>query len=296
VKYKNKIILKGVLFLLPALGYLIVVRAIPVANALYLSFFRPSGPLSLEFIGLDNYFYLLTDPEFLNSIRMSVYFVFGSMVPVWVLSLGLALLLSITNRRFVQTYRTIIFLPIVIEAVVASITWRFIYLPYYGLLSGLLRLVHLDTFADFPWLTNSRLAMPALIIMQIWRVIGFYMVMYIGGLQSIATEYYEAAEIDGAGTWKKFLKITFPLLTPTFLYVVVISLAWTFGWFTAMYVMTGGGPGSSTTVVPMYLFKIAFVSKELNSACAGAIIFFFVVVAITALLLLVYEKAAKAYE
>ncbi len=230
----------------------------------------------LGYVGVYNYRSLAGDALFLNSLRATFVYVGGVFPPVWVLALLVAVGL---NRRtpLLGALRVAYFLPVVMAMVVASVVWTVLYHPF-GLINQGLRPI----WAHPPlWLTSSDWAPIALILMGIWKHLGYFMVIFLAGLQAIPHEYYAAAQVDGAGPWAQFRHITLPLLRPVMLLVVVIGLITGFQEFTPQYVMTGGGPVDATRVLALFIYQTAFVFQRMGRAAAASVILFAIIFSIT---------------
>ena len=271
----------GVWFVAPALTLIGVFFFLPVAASLLLSFtdfdIYALGRLDrLRFIGLDNYRRLLADPLFWTALRNTLYFVVvGGPLSVLV-SLGAALLVNHRLTRFQGWFRTLLFLPVVTTLVAVAVVWRYLYHPRHGFLNYVLGWVGLP---PIDWLGDPDWAMPAIILMAVWKNFGFNMVVFIAGLQSIPRRLYEAAEIDGADGWAQFRYITLPMLAPTFLFVTVITLIGYFQLFAEPYVMTQGGPADSTLSVALLMFQEGFRWWNLGYAAAVAFVLFLIILA-----------------
>jgi multiple sugar transport system permease protein len=271
----------GVWFVAPALTLIGLFFFLPVAASLLLSFtdfdIYALGRLDrLRFIGLDNYRRLLNDPMFWTALRNTLYFVVVSGPLSVLVSLGAALLVNHRLTRFQGVFRTLLFLPVVTTLVAVAVVWRYLYHPRYGFLNYVLGLAGLP---PIEWLGDPDWAMPAIILMAVWKNFGFNMVVFIAGLQSIPHRLYEAAEIDGADGWSQFRYITLPTLAPTFLFVTVITLIGYFQLFAEPYVMTQGGPADSTLSVALLMFQEGFRWWNLGYAAAVAFVLFLIILA-----------------
>ncbi|MCY4412400.1 MAG: sugar ABC transporter permease, partial [Caldilineaceae bacterium] len=193
-----------------------------------------------------------------------------------VLSLALALLMNqqLAGRRL---FRTIYYLPAVIPLVAVSMMWIWIFNPEYGVLNSFIRLFGIE---GPQWIHSSRWALPALIIMSLWQV-GTGMVIFLAGLQGIPAHLYEAATIDGANTWQRFLKVTLPMLSPVVLFALVMNVIGSFQIFTQAYIMTQGGPGNATLFLVLYIYRNAFEWFHMGYASALAWVLFLVVLVIS---------------
>lgn len=275
----------AVWFIAPALGLIAVFFFLPMAAALLLGFtdfdIYALGRLDrLRWVGLENYRRLLADPLFWQALVNTAYFVvLGGPLSVLV-SLGTALLV---NHRLVcwrGVFRSLLFLPVVTTLVAVAVVWRYLYQPRQGLLNHLLGLAGLP---PIDWLGDPHWAMPAIVLMAVWKNFGFNMVVFVAGLQSIPRRLYEAAEIDGADGWQQFRHITLPMLAPTFLFVTVITLIGYCQLFAEPYVMTQGGPSDSTLSIALLMFQEGFRWWNLGYAAAISFMLFLIVLAGTLL-------------
>ncbi len=265
-------------FLLPSFAVLATFIYYPVFYALYLSFFRwrllRGDPV---FNGLANYQFLLTSEDFGQSLWNTIYFAAGSIPTNMAIALGIALLL---NRPLsgLSFYRTAYFVPVITSMVAVSIVWMWIYHPDVGLFNYILESIGLPTIR---WLNDPKWAMPSLIILSIWKGMGYNVIIYLAGLQNIPEHLYEAAKIDGANRWQLFWHITLPLLTPTSFLILIIAVINSFQSFTQVHVMTQGGPLNSTTVIVYYLFQQAFQQFNMGYGSALAIVLFLIILVLT---------------
>ena len=275
----------AVWFIAPALGLIAVFFFLPMAAALLLGFtdfdIYALGRLDrLRWVGLENYRRLLADPLFWQALVNTAYFVvLGGPLSVLV-SLGTALLVNHRLARWRGVFRSLLFLPVVTTLVAVAVVWRYLYQPRQGLLNHLLGLAGLP---PIDWLGDPHWAMPAIILMAVWKNFGFNMVVFVAGLQSIQRRLYEAAEIDGADGWQQFRHITLPMLAPTFLFVTVITLIGYCQLFAEPYVMTQGGPSDSTLSIALLVFQEGFRWWNLGYAAAISFMLFLIVLAGTLL-------------
>ncbi len=275
----------GWAFLAPALGLIGVFFVVPVIAGLVLSFtdfdiYAIGDPSVARFVGFHNYRQALTDPEFWNALKNTLYFVLvGGPLSVLV-SLGAALLVNARLTRMTEVFRLIYYTPVVTTLVAVAIVWRYLYHPHYGLIDyvlGWFRIPPID------WLGDRRWAMPAIMLMAIWKNFGYNMLIFIAGLQSIPDELYEAAHIDGASAWERFIHITVPGLAPTFLFVGVVTMIGQFQLFAEPYVMTQGGPVRSTVSVVLLMYEQGFRWWRMGLATAIAFILFVIMLGATLL-------------
>jgi multiple sugar transport system permease protein len=267
------------MFLAPSVVGFLIFTAFPVLAAIALAFYDYDLLLGREFNGLENFRDLLHDDVFRAAFLNTVYFTLGSVPLSVALGLGAALLVN-QALRGITIFRTIYLLPYVTVTVAVALVWRWIYLPDVGLFNTVLGWFGID---GPNWLTSRTWALPALIIMSVWKSFGYNMVIFLAGLQAIPQHLYDAAKVDGATAWRRFLHVTLPMLSPTTLFVVVISVIGSFQVFDQALVMTNGGPGTSTTTLVLYIYKAGFQSYKMGYASAIALVLFVIVALFTAL-------------
>jgi multiple sugar transport system permease protein len=270
----------GFFFVLPALMHIAIFKLYPLLQALRLSFYRYDLLTPPVFAGLANYQGLWDNPLFHQSFWVSAKYMFGVSIPEWFLALGLALLLNraMPGRPVV---RLAYFFPIAMSQIVVAMVWKFMYHPH-GLVNTIL-----DFFGvgRINWLSTEETALPALIAIGIWRGIPLFGVIYLAGLQAIPRDYHEAAMMDGAGPLQRFIHITLPLLLPTILFVMVISLLSAVKVFLNPLVMTGGGPNGTTRVLPYFIYETGFTYFRMGEAAAASTVLFVFVFALTLIML-----------
>jgi multiple sugar transport system permease protein len=252
------------LFLLPdVLGLLLFVIG-PMLLALVISFtdWRLTG--TPEFVGIRNYEIILKDPKFGASLGRTIIYTLGFVPTVYTLSLGMAVLLTRRGRGNFF-FRTIYFMPVAMSMVVAGVIWRFMFDPGNGLINEGLRAFGLPTSQ---WTGNVQSAMVSVLIVAIWKNVGYFMIILLAGIQDIPSDYIESAQIDGASKWKIFRHIILPLLRPTSFFVITILTINALQAFDQIYVMTRGGPAQSTYTLVMYIYEKAF--REWNFGYSGA--------------------------
>lgn len=271
----------GLLFTAPALLLLLVFFFVPVALCFTLAFTnaRLISPEPAQWVGLENFRRLIDDPLFWKSLRNTAFFA-AIVVPV---QSGLALLLALLvngQGRARNFFRTVYFVPVVTSIVVVSILWRFMYSPD-GLVNNLLQLITFNVVQGTDWLANPSTAMPAIIFMSIWQAVGFHMVIWLAGLQTVSPEHYEAASLDGAGTWAKFRYVTWPGLRETRTFILVTITIAALSLFAQINVMTNGGPLDSTSTVVYQAVRSGYSQQQTGYASAISLIFFALVLAIS---------------
>jgi ABC-type sugar transport system permease subunit len=244
------------MFVLPAVAVWIVLVAVPLFNALMLSFESWDGMRPPTWIGLQNFVNLIQDRIFLLALRNTAIFVVATVVFQTVIPLLVAALLH-TGIRGSTAFRTIYFMPVVISLSISGLLWSIIYEPNFGVLNSVLRGVGLGGLAQL-WLANKNTVLPSLIAVSIWQSLGFYLVIFFAGLQNIPQELLEAAQIDGANAWQRFIRVTVPLLAPVITVVVVLNTINGVKVFDQIWVMTAGGPNHASDTLGTYLYTIAF--------------------------------------
>ena len=268
----------GYLFLLPNILGFLVFSSIPVVATFSISLLDWDLIRTPRFVGLDNYVKLLTaDPLFWKVLRNTGAYVLGTVPAGVLLSLLLALAMN-ANVRGIAVFRAIFFIPVISASVAVAMMWRWIFNTDYGLLNLWFTMVGLPRI---PWLSSTAWAMTALIIMAVWKSLGFNMVIFLAGLQGISQQLYEAAAIDGANRWHRFLYITVPMLAPTTFFVLVISGSQSFQVFDLAFVLTKGGPGDATNTMVMYIYNQAFQFFHMGYAAAIAWVLFAIIFAVT---------------
>ena len=270
-------------FLAPALALIGVFFFLPVAASLLLSvtdfdLYGIANPGNTRFVGFDNYARLLQTPDFWNALRNTLYFAFVGGPLTIAVSLGAALLLNSKLVRFKGFFRTIYFTPFVTTLVAVAIVWRYLYHTRYGFFNYALSIFGI---APVDWLGDPHWAMPAIILMAVWKSFGYNMLIFIAGLQAVPEELYDAAAIDGAGPFRRFFSITLPMLAPTLVFVTVITMIGYFQLFAEPYVMTQGGPLRSTTSVVLLMYEEGFRWWRMGYAAAIAFVLFIVILLAT---------------
>ncbi|HEX7714051.1 MAG TPA: sugar ABC transporter permease [Bacillota bacterium] len=271
---------EGYLFIAPAFIHLLIFVILPIFAAIYLSFhnwniLNPSRP----FVGLENYKRLWSDELFWMSLKTTLYYTVVSVPIGIVLSLALAMAMK-APLKGIGIFRTAYFLPVITSMIVVSLVWTWMFDPLSGLLNYYLKMLGLRPQA---WLADPFMAMPSIIILSVWKSLGYNMVIFLAGLQAIPDMYYEAARIDGANAWQQFRRITLPLLRPTTFFILITTLISSFQVFDQVYVMTGGGPANLTKVLVYYIFEVAFHYFEMGYASALSFILFLFTLVLTAL-------------
>lgn len=266
-------------FLAPALIPIFAFFFVPALAAFVLSFtdFDIYALANFKFarlVGLKNYHQLLGDPLFWQAMRNTSYYVLVGGPLSIAASLGTALLLHSKLIRFRSFFQTVYFAPVVTTLVAVAVVWRFLYHPRFGLLNYALGFFGVD---PIDWLGDPAWAMPAIILMSIWKSFGYNMIIFVAGLQNIPTQLYEAAHMDGANAWQQFKSITLPMLAPTTVFVSIIAMIGNFQLFTEPYVMTQGGPVNSTLSIVLLMYQQGFRWWNLGYSASIAFVLFGVI-------------------
>ena len=278
-------------FLAPALGTLIIFFFLPVAAAFLMSFtdfdIYSLGSLSrVRFIMLGNYSRLMNDQLFWKALFNTCYFVLVGGPLTIAVSLLAAIGLNSRLLHFKNWFRLAFFMPVITTLVAVAVVWRYLYHPRFGAINYLLSLIGIESVN---WLGDPHWAMPAIIILAIWKNFGYHMMIFLAGLQAIPEYLYEAARLDGAGWWRQFRHVTLPQLAPTTFFVTVMTIIGYFQFFAEPYVMTQGGPLNSTMSIVLYLYNQGFRWWQMGYASSIAFVLF-VIVFIVAILQLVMRK------
>jgi multiple sugar transport system permease protein len=264
-------------FLAPSLIIFLLYRVLPLGWNLVLSFQAWSPLRPAVWVGLDNYEEMLTDDVFWQALWNTLGIIGSAPIGI-AIALGLALLVN-ADIRGRDVYRTLIFLSYPLMTVAVAIIWRWMYDERVGLINFAARALHL-TDTPIPFLNSFTWALPSVIAANIWQMLGFYMIILLTGLQNIPANLYEAAEIDGANAFRRFLRITVPLLRPSLFLCFVIGMLNSVTSFDLVYVMTGGGPGRATELLVTYIYKLGFVQTRFDYAAAVTIVFFVLLITI----------------
>ena len=256
------------IFLLPALVLLGIFLVFPIAYLGYLSFtggsFTRAG---VHWVGVSNYLRLLLSPDFWQVIGNTIYFTIGTVIPSIVIPLGLAVLLN-RNLLFTGIFRTIYFIPSIVSLVAAGLGFRWLFQTD-GAIDSLLSNFGI---AKISWLSDSVWAMPIIIVLSVWKQIGFNLVVFLAGLQAIPINRYEAAELDGANDWQQFRYITLPGIQSPLIFAAITTTIFTLKSFEQVYIITGGGPLNSTNLLVYYIYDRAFARFDFGYAAAAAMV------------------------
>lgn len=283
---RRRQMLWALVFLLPSAVPLLLFTITPMVSSAWVSLHEWNLISPMEWVGLDNYRNLLTDPQTGTVFLHTLMYVAGYLPLVYVGGLGLALLLNqkLKGRAFLRaTY----FLPVVTSWVVVALVWQWLLNPANGIVNEVLGTLGLPQPG---WWTDPDWALPSVILASAWKDLGFVMVILLAGLQAIPSDYYEAARVDGASAWQRFYRITLPLLSPSTFFVVVISLINGFQVFDQVYVMTGGGPSGASQVVVGQIYDLTFRYGRAAEASALSWILFVVLLVVTVIQIRVQRK------
>lgn len=280
----------GYITIAPWLIGVLLLTIFPMAYSIYLSFFDADFLGTMEFVGLDNYKRLLfEDTTWPIALRNTAFYAFVSVPIGLVLSLLVAVLLN-QKVKALALFRTIFYLPSVVQGVAVAVLWKWLFHPWYGPINGLIQFLGLGAGPD--WFGSQDWAMPAIIIMSQWGI-GGSMIIFLAGLQDVPQSLYEAASIDGAGTMSRFWHITVPMMTPTLFFSLIMGIIGSWQMFTQSYVMTGGGPNNATLTAVLLLYQRAFQGFHFGLASAMAWILFIIILIFT--LLILKSSAAWVY-
>jgi raffinose/stachyose/melibiose transport system permease protein len=260
--------------MLPALIIYIGLALIPIAMSFYYSFYDWNGLSAMTFIGLDNYISILKDRVFWGGVKNNLFMMVTGILGQLPVGLFFALLLN-RSLKGIKFYRSTLFLPVIISAVIISLIWSMVYGTESGLINNILKNVGLDSWKQ-NWLGSKPWGMISVSITYLWQNYGFYMVIFLAGLQNIPEEVKEAAVMDGANSWKRFWFVTLPMLKETIWVTLIFSISNSFKIFDLIYVMTAGGPAHNTEVMTIYMYTNAFnnMSFGLGSAVSILILLF----------------------
>ena len=288
---KHREWLAAALFIAPdALGFLVFL-VVPIVLALGMGFFQISGFGSYSFVGLANYKRMFSDPLFLKSLRVTAIYIVVFVPGVFVASLALALLVK-QKIPFVGVFRSMFFLPQVVSLVVVGLVWQFMVIDRVGVVNKMLRAIGGQSVS---WLGNSSTALATVLVVSVWFYMGYYMIIFLAGLQDIPREYYDAVKVDGANTWQTFRNVTWPLLKPTSFFVFVLSTVTAVTGlqaFDLIYVMTKGGPANSTSLGIFYVYEQAFQYNDYGYAAAMAS-FLVLVLLIATATMFIYTRGGR---
>ncbi len=255
------------LFIAPAALALILTMAVPMADAILLSLQHWNGMTPPKWAGLANYERLLHDATFFRALWHTIYFTVSTVTLQTILPLLIASLLN-SGIRGSTVFRTLYFMPVIISLAISGLLWAMLFEPNFGAINSVLRAVGLGAFTPL-WLAGTNTVMPSVIIVSVWQSLGFYLVIFFAALQSVPQELYEAAELDGANAWTRFMNVTVPTIRPVILIVVVLNTINGIKVFDQIWVMTAGGPNYASATLGTYLYSIAFGAMGASNSRLG---------------------------
>ncbi len=282
---RNKLSLKqkeaaaGWLFVSPALIGFTIFTFSSILRSLYYSFTEWDLLTPPKWVGLENFKRVFQDKYFYQYMGNTLYFVVLLVPIVLVVSLMLAIFINKKTKGMVKAYRAALFLPSITSTVAISMVWLWIFNPDMGLLNNFLFVLGFDTVPQ--WLASTVWSKPALVIMRVWQMGGYYMLMFLSGLQTIPETLYEAADVDGANKVQQFFKITIPMLSNTFFVVAILLVIEAFNMFESIFIMTEGGPLGSTSTIMYYIYEKTFSFYAMGYASALAWVFFIIILIVT---------------
>lgn len=281
--------LVGISFILPNfIGFFILVL-IPVIFSFALSFARWDGFTPMEFAGIQNFITIFKDRVFRAALWQTLVYSIFTVTLSLVAALGLAILLN-QKLKFVNFFRSGIFFPYVASIVAVGAVWKAMFMKDGGPINALLSMLGWPADSLPGWFGSTKWALAGVIIVSIWKNMGYFMVIYLAALQDIPISLYEAAEMDGASKWQQFCRITFPMLTPSHFFVFMMLTINSFKTFDLIFALTEGGPGTATTLLSLYIYNQSFISWNYGVASAASMILFLIVGTVTVLQFRVEKK------
>jgi alpha-1,4-digalacturonate transport system permease protein len=260
----------GYVFILPTLLFFSIFLIYPMVSAFQLSFFEWNLLSPKLFVGLKNFKTMVTDPRVINSYVRTIHFSVLSVAAINVLAFIFALIFGSRLLKGKNFFQSLVFLPVILSIVAVGVVWEFMFQS-----TGLISIIVQKIFGvKVPWLVSTDVTPYTMIIVYVWKSVGYYMVMYIAGLLDIPVSYYEAARMDGAGFWNQLFYITLPSLKNTIALSVVSCIIFTFGTFTVQYVITKGGPSRSTEILALLIYKQAFEFNKFGYSAVISVLFF----------------------
>lgn len=285
LRLRNTLI--GWSFILPNFIGFGLLTLVPIVVLFYMAFTNWNVFGKADWVGLANFERLIGDGSFRISVVNTLYYSALHIPLTIVVSLGLALLLN-NKIRGVAFFRTAAFFPYITSIVAIAVVWNLLFSPEYGPINEFLRFIGIQNPPG--WLTSPEWAMPAVVIVGTWRDMGYYMILFLAGLQTVPRELHEAARVDGASVWQRFVNVTLPCLRPTMFFVTVMLTINSFKIFDLILVMTDGGPGQSTLVLSQFIYRKGFEESQFGYASAAAVALFFMCIIVTILQFLWNKK------
>ncbi len=286
--YESRTQLWGMFFVLPTILFFIVFKYGPMIWSIYLSFTDYDIVTQPRFIGLNNYISIFHDDVFLQALQNTLFYIVGSTIAITVVGLGLAMFIN-AGIRGSRIFMSSMFLTNIMPILAVCLVWRFLFHPH-GLVNQFLSPFG---FGRIDWLTNSHLALPAIILVTVWRFAPYFMVVFLAGLLAVPKELYEAAAIDGAGMVSRFFRITLPMISPIVFFVVVVSALLCARIFLMPFIITGGGPGGATRVLSMLIYETGFSYLKMGRAAAISVVLFLIMFFFTMLQIRLFSKSEE---
>ena len=278
VKYRKSEVISGYLFILPSLVIFITFMIIPIFMGLYISLTDYDGFKTMNFVGLQNYAAMFKDSYFLVSFKNNIVYTLFTVPGTLILSLLLAVAVN-KGIRGSSVFKTVFFFPYITSMVAVGIIWTLLFNPTVGPINNFLKSIGI---ANPPgWLLSTKSALPAVMIVTVWKWAGYYMIIFLAGLQGIPKQLYEASEVDGASGLTKFFHITLPLLSPTTFLILILLIINSFQVFDLINIMTEGGPGRATNVLVYRIYQEGFKYMHFGYASAEAYFLFAIILIIT---------------
>ncbi len=259
----------GILFIIPVVIVIFGIMGIPFIRAVYLSFTDKVVGRQEQFVGLQNYIRLFKDPTYWKVVKNTIVYTIGGVGVKLIFGMMLALVL---NQRFIGRgfFRTVLLLPWALPGMVAAMTWRWMYDSTYGIINSILLSLNIIQM-PIPWLSLPSITLYTVMIVNIWRGVPFFLFSLLGGLQTIDGQMYEAAYVDGAGVIRQFFAITLPSIASVLKITTLLSLIWTFNDFENIFLVTGGGPLYSSSVISTYTYDLALIQNAFGASLATAV-------------------------
>lgn len=283
-KKKQQALIRSVPFMLPSFVGMIIFSLLPIVISVFISLTDWNGldklnldTLSQHFVGLKNYTSILTTSEFWKVLGHTLYYIVLYIPLVFLASLGIAVILN-KNMKGITAFRVMYYIPVLTSWVAASLIWKWVLSPQYGIFNQLLSYIGIKGPS---WLTSEVWAMPAIVLASVWKDMGFFGLFLLSGLKMIDTTYYEAARVDGAGKVKQFFSITLPLLTPSIFFCMIMSLINAFQLFPQVMIMTEGGPNGATQVMVERIYTYGFKYFKMGYASAYSWLLFVIIFVLT---------------
>lgn len=276
---RRRKILVAYSFILPNLIGFFILTFVPIIFSLFLSLCEWNSGTAIKFVGLDNFIQMFTkDNSFWISLKNTVYFTVVTVPVTLIISLFLAIVMNkpLKGRTF---FRSVLFFPYVASLVAIAVVWMALFNPSKGPVNSLLMAIGISNPPR--WAASQEWAMPTIIGLTVWKGMGYYMIVYLAALQGVSRDLYEAASLDGANKWQQFLHVTWPGVTPTTFYILMMLMVSTFKSYDTMYITTQGGPGEATKTLAYHIYNSAFVSSKFGYASAIAMVLFVIVICMT---------------